>query len=122
MPTPPLSPELLREAVEAFKANGFNKSQAAIALGLDRGTFNNRYRRAVAAGLDDKIVSEAPAGHTIKGVSTLYDAGGNVAMQWVKTRVDQIPLEELAEAILGAFGDHISPHPFFPLLTQLTPI
>lgn len=103
MPTPPLSPELLREAVEAFKANGFNKSQAAIALGLDRGTFNNRYRRAVAAGLDDKIVSEAPAGHTIKGVSTLYGPDGSVLTQWVKTRADEVDPLELAEQLTAIF-------------------
>ena len=69
----------MREAVEAFKANGFNKQHAADALGISRGTFQNRYRKAVQLGFDEKIVSEAPAGHTIKGVSTLYDAGGNVA-------------------------------------------
>lgn len=106
MAYPALSPELMREAVEAWKAAGFNSDQAARALKLSRTTFQHRLKRAIALGFDEKIVSEAPAGHTIKGVSTLYDAGGNVAMQWVKTRADQPSPEELAEAIRAALDDY----------------
>ena len=34
MPTPPLTEQDMRAAVEAFKANGFNKTLAAEALSL----------------------------------------------------------------------------------------
>lgn len=103
MANPGLSPELLREAVEAYKAAGMNQLQAAAALNIPRATFANRLRRAIAAGLDEKLVSEAPTGHTVKGVSTLYDAGGNVVQQWVKTRVDGPTPEELTEYLTDAF-------------------
>lgn len=113
MPTPPLSPDLMREAVEAYRANGFNKTQAAIALGLDRGTYNNRYRRAIALGFDEKIVSEAPSGHTIKGVSTLYTADGSVVQQWVKTRADQPSPEQFIEEIKAALDGYERRSPLF---------
>jgi len=109
VPTPPLSPELLRETVEAFKANGFNKQYAADALGIPRNTFASRYRRAVSLGFDEKIISEAPAGHTIKGVSSLYDGTGNLVQQWVKTRTDQPSLEDIAEAVRAALDDYSPP-------------
>ena len=52
MPTPPLTEQDMRAAIEAFKANGYNKSKAADALGINRGTFNHRYLKAVSAGLE----------------------------------------------------------------------
>lgn len=106
MPTPALSPELMREAIEAFKANGFNKTYAADALGIPKGTFANRYRRAVALGFDEAIVREAPVGHSIKGVSTLYNSAGEISAQWIKTRTDQIPIEEIIESIKEAFDEY----------------
>lgn len=104
----------MREAIEAWKACGENSSQAAEKLGIPRPTLQHRLRRAIALGFDEKIVSEAPAGHTIKGVSTLYDAGGQVVQQWVKTRADQPSPEELAEAIRDALGGKVSPAPLLP--------
>jgi len=106
MPTPSLSPELMREAVEAFKANGFDKTAAARALNLPPGTFNHRYKKGIAAGFDDAIVAQAPAGHVIKGVSTLVDGDGQVIQQWIKTRTDQLPLEDIIEAVQGALEAH----------------
>jgi hypothetical protein len=66
-------------------------------------TLKDRYYRAIKAGADAAIVHTAPAGHRVKGVSTLYDAGGNVAMQWVKTRADDIDPIELADSIKAVF-------------------
>lgn len=45
MPTPPISPELAREALEAFERYG-TKTAAAEALGLHVSTFTNRLNRA----------------------------------------------------------------------------
>lgn len=105
MATPALTAELLQEAVDAFKKYG-SKTAAAEALGLDRGTFYHRYRKAVAAGLDEDIVHPAPAGHIIKGVSTLYAGDGSIVQQWVKTRTGDLSLEELTEAVQGAFTEY----------------
>lgn len=46
MPTPPLSPEKMREAVEALNLCGGNISAAARMLGLHRATFQNRIDQA----------------------------------------------------------------------------
>lgn len=105
MAPPVLSPELMREAIEAWKACGENSTLAADKLGIPRPTFQHRLRRAIALGFDDKIVSEAPAGHTIKGISTLYNAAGEIAAQWVKTKADEPSLEEIAERLKAALSD-----------------
>ena len=47
----------------------------------------------------------APADHTVKGVSTLYDSDGNVKAQWVKSNTDhaqqRAALEEIALAAIS---------------------
>jgi hypothetical protein len=91
----------MREAIEVWKACGENIIAAAAKLGLPRQTFQHRLGRAMARGFDDKLVSEAPAGHSIKGVSTLYDAEGNPIQQWVKTRADEPSLEDIADRLSG---------------------
>jgi len=105
MAAQPLSPELMREAVEAWKAAGFNKDQAAAALNLPRNTFRHRLQKGIAAGFDDKIVSEAPAGHTIKGVSTLYGPDGSISAQWVKTKADEPSLDDIADRLSSILSD-----------------
>jgi hypothetical protein len=100
----------MREAIEAWKACGENSVAAAAKLGIPRPTLQHRLRRAIALGFDEKIVSEAPAGHTIKGVSTLYRPDGSVVAQWVKTRADQPSPEELVAALREAFDDYAGPH------------
>jgi hypothetical protein len=105
VPNPGLSAADLMAAVEAVKAHG-NVANAARALGVPDGTLRNRYNAAVRRGLDDKIVSEVPAGHSLKGVSTLYRDDGSIIQQWIKTRTDQPPLEEIIEAVRGAFEEY----------------
>ncbi len=83
----PLTEDQCREALAAFETHG-NQYTAADALGIPRPTFQNRLRTAIKRGLDQAIVHPAPQGHNIKGVSTLYDADGNVLTQWVKTKAD----------------------------------
>ena len=106
MPTRPLTEQDMRAAIEAFKANGFSKKLAAEALGLKSATYNHRYYKAVMAGLDGDIVHAAPAGHQIKGVSTLYNQDGSLRQQWVKTRADGPELDQIIDAIKGAFDDY----------------
>lgn len=102
MPTPSMTVEQKQEAVDALEKYG-SQQKAADALGISRTTFQSRLYAGIKAGLDQAIVHPAPQGHTVKGVSTLYDAGGNVAMQWVKTRSDGPDPEELAEKLRGIF-------------------
>lgn len=106
MPTLPLDPDLLREAVEAYKAAGLVRSEAAKRLGLRPSTFDHRLNKAIAAGLDQDIVHPAPAGHKVKGVSTLYNPKGDVIAQWVKTRSDGPDLDEVIGSIRAAFDDY----------------
>lgn len=107
--------EQKQEAVDAFEKYG-SQTAAADALGLNRSTYLHRLRSGIKAGLDQAIVHPAPQGHTVKGVSTLYDAGGNVAMQWVKTKAGELSFEEITDAIAGAFEEYrgtalVSPPP-----------
>ncbi len=102
MATPSMTVEQKQEAVDALQKYG-SQQAAADALGLSRTTYQSRLYAGIKAGLDQAIVHPAPQGHTVKGVSTLYDAGGNVAMQWVKTRSDGPDPEELAEKLRGIF-------------------
>jgi hypothetical protein len=108
MPTPSLTSDQLREAVEAVKLHG-SIPAAAQALGINENTFRFRYRSAVKRGFDDALVHEAPAGHSIKGVSTLYDAAGNVAQQWIKTRSDEPTIEDTIEVLRAALDDYQPP-------------
>lgn len=115
MPTPPLSESDLRAVLEAYKANGYSKKLAAEALGLKPGTYDHRYTKAILAGLDNDIVHPAPAGHQIKGVSTLYKPDGAVVAQWVKTRADGPNLDQLVETVQAAFDDLYNPaEPILP--------
>lgn len=101
----PLTIEQMQEAVDAVAKYG-SQSEAARQLGLERPTFLNRYRKGIKAGLDQAIVHPAPQGHTVKGVSTLYDADGNVLTQWVKTKTDGPALDDIIFAIRTAFDEY----------------
>ena len=78
----------------------------------------HRYRMGVKAGLDEKIVTAAPTGHTVKGVSTLYGADGSIAAQWVKTRSDEPSLEDITEAVRAAFDGYQGKSPLVPAPEQ----
>lgn len=108
MANPGFDPKDLSEAVELVKRWG-TVSEAARQSGIPDPTLRRRFNVAVRRGLDSDIIHEAPAGHSIKGVSTLYDGQGGVIQQWVKTRADQPSIEELAATIKAAFDDYESP-------------
>lgn len=81
-------------------------TEAARRIGMNRETLQGRVDRArkkIAAGeLLADIETRVPDGFTAKGVSTLYDAEGNVRAQWVKTTVDQQRAAEAREAVIAA--------------------
>ncbi|MDI6027036.1 hypothetical protein QBK99_12630 [Corticibacterium sp. UT-5YL-CI-8] len=133
MATPPISDELLSQAVEAFQRLG-SKTAAAVELGLPRNTFCSRLNRAAERGLlgtepvlpgfaiksvaskvGDAWVKqtkehgapfEVPQGHTTKGVSALVDAEGRTIQQWIKTSREQESRDALELAIHEAFDRH----------------
>lgn len=137
MPTPPLSDDLILEAVYALQEHG-SKTLAAEALGIPRQTLNNRLGRAAERGLMGtkptvegfaiKSISsreggawikqskahgeefELPAGHTLRGISALVDAEGRVIQEWRKTRADGPDPLEITETIKAAFADYQSEH------------
>lgn len=104
MATLSLTAEQMQEAVDAFTMYGSDQA-AADALGLTLPGYKHRKRRGIIAGLDEAIVHAAPAGHRVKGVSTLYNRNGEVDAQWVKTVAGELPLEEQVQAIKDAFAD-----------------
>ena len=80
------------EILEAFEKHG-NKTQAAKALGLNIRTFQRRYDGLTAKGY------KVPDGHKLGGVSTLYDAEGNVKIEWVKSKEDATQAQQALKAI-----------------------
>lgn len=50
-----------------------------------------------------------PDGFNVKGVSTLYNAEGAVAAQWVKSSIDNDKLLERVSALIEAFRDEVEP-------------
>lgn len=140
MATPPLSDELAREAVEAFRLHG-EKTAAAEALGLTRSTFCSRLNVAAQRGflgydpvlpgfalksVASKVgeawvkqtkapgeVFELPDGHTVKGVSAYVDADNRVVAQWIKTK-NEYQTAGLHEAIKAAFEAYEGAAPLPP--------
>jgi hypothetical protein len=142
VPAAPLSRELAEQAVAALDAASGNQTNAAKALGVPRGTFQNRLKAAARYGLRGfKPVPEGfevsgissgpngefvrmrpershgetvPEGHVVAGVSTLLDEQGRVALQWVKTKqgTDEA---SIVEAVRAAFDDYNPPITPFPL-------
>lgn len=100
-----LTTEQKQEAVDAVAKYG-SQNEAARQLGLNRATFCHRYREGIKAGLDQAIVHPAPQGHTVKGVSTLYGASGNIVAQWVKTKTGELDLDQITDALAGALSEY----------------
>lgn len=78
-------------------------AEASRQSGIIDATLRRRFAEYVRRGLGDDLVHDAPPGHQVKGVSTLYREDGSVIQQWIKTRTDLPPLEETLGAIRDAF-------------------
>lgn len=129
-----LDDEQCREVAVALAENSGNASAAARSLNMNRETFRSRVRTAAARGFlghgpvlpgyelksvatktDDGAwvkqakapgeVFEVPAGHTVKGYSTLVDGDGRTVAQWIKTREEHGAVDPI-EAIKNAFADY----------------
>lgn len=108
MPTPPLSDEVLLEAVRLRNQHRTLKA-AADAAGLSWQTFNLRLMRAAERGLDGSVPKPMPPGQRVKGTSTLYGLNQvgewEEKLQWVKS-VDDRSREDVVAAIREAFDEY----------------
>ena len=110
MPTPPLSDELAREALQALSEHG-NKTAAAHALGINRHTYRSRLLVAEARGLhlsdgirgamqNAKITPGEAQGGWIVNVDP--ETGSRVSTRW---KMPEQNAETLMETIREAFSD-----------------
>jgi len=87
-------------AVAAYKKYG-DYTKAAAELGVSEHLVRRRVKQNTATEHH-----APPDGHVVKGVSTLYDADGNVSAQWVKTSVpDEQRFRAMEEAIAELVRD-----------------
>jgi hypothetical protein len=134
MPTPALSDDLAREAVDALKVHG-RKYLAADALGLHRATFETRLKVAAKRGMmldhppampgfrisqvtnspNGKFIQqkpehggafEVPKGHVVKGVSALLNADGDKIIEWIKTKEGAVTLDTAIDTLKSAFVEY----------------
>lgn len=114
MPTPPLSEEKQREAVEAVQLHG-NTSAAARALGLSRNTLRDRLKTAARHGI-------AP-GHFEHGVAPGFAMGkvtvqrgptGEVERTWERQSPEGVQAKEAFEAAIRDLCSDIPPAPMIP--------
>lgn len=106
MANPGLTDDEKLEALRLVTEYG-SISEAARQIGIARETMQHRVKMARVAFPD--LDERKPEGHRVKGVSTLYDAEGNVKAQWVKTTEDQQRAAEAREAAIAALCAKI-PH------------
>ena len=103
MPTPPLSEDELLEALRLVSEYG-SISEAARRINLSRAAMQNRVKQARERY--GELADRVPEGQKLKGVSTLYDAEGQVRAQWVKTDIDrEKALEALHDAVKAMAGE-----------------
>ena len=117
MPTPPLPDHVLLEAVEMYAKFG-EKTSAARHIGIHRNTFEHRLKLAKQRGIGtineqlDTLHGHNPAyglTHTVpaplivRGTSTLYK-DGEQKLQWVKTKLSDMMLEETMKAVISALA------------------
>ena len=86
--------DLQRKVVE-MRVEGASWKEITLKTGIDsangRKTIRAVTRRAAASGYSPEhdMTKETPDGYKLTGVSTLYNADGNVTAQWVKSKSDQ---------------------------------
>lgn len=98
----------IAQAVEAYEKHG-SLQAAGDALGVHRSTVSRKVK------MNGESFYHPPAkGFYVKGVSTLYNADGEVSAQWVKTNVERnANLANLVEALKLELSD-IEPLPPAP--------
>jgi len=98
--------ELIEAAKQALEECNGSQRQAAAKLGIARSTLQNRLLKAAKTGNDGLAFKTVPYGHSVKGVSTYYDVDGMPRGQWVKTRTDDVSIEDLTEYFKDAFREY----------------
>lgn len=112
MPTPRLediTPE--EDLVRLVEIRNRHRTLKAAAeeAGLTWGKMERLLRAAASRGLDGSVARPVALGQRIKGVSTLYDAGGNKVMEWVKTREEDEAAAHAMRAAIDGLKDEIAP-------------
>ena len=119
MPQPALTDQQMLAAGAAVQQYG-SVAAAARALNLPVSTLRHRYNsyKRRSAGNTPRPV---PDGQVIRGVSTNYDADGNVVQTWVKTRAeDEDRLEQLRVALAALTENLPAEAPIAPPKAGLT--
>lgn len=98
--------------IEAVIEHGSNR-KAAKALGIGASSVDNTIqsirKRAARLGFSPEhdMNKTVPDGFSVSGVSTMYDADGNVRAQWVKSKQERdIQLKATMEAAIECFSEH----------------
>lgn len=114
MPTPRLSPELAREAFEAYQRHG-SKAEAARQLGLHEATFKNRLKKYHEYEAVDPAVKDAAAEMGIQDLAIIK--GGWLKTKDASLRFTMPTAENDPQGIVGALKDGLSdvrPAPYVP--------
>jgi hypothetical protein len=99
--------------IDAVIESQGNVRAAARKLSLHHSTVQTNIRlaieKAALKGHSPKhdMTKTVPAGFSIKGTSTLYDAEGNVSQQWVKTRADDEARERIIREAFASLYDEV---------------
>ncbi len=98
--------DIIEEARRVYEECGCNQRKAAEKLNIARSTLQGRLAKAAKTGNDGLAFKPVPFGHSVKGVSTYYGEDGQPKGQWIKTRVDQVSIEDLIEYFKDAFREY----------------
>lgn len=91
----------MTDIIETLHRNGGNIGKTARELGRNERSL----RRNKKVQEYKELVANAPDGHAIKGVSTLYDNEGNIKQQWIKTLANDA--ESKLQAAFDGMGDKL---------------
>lgn len=96
------------EILTAVKKHGSN-NRAAAALGLGRRAVDKRVKRMALRGYapEHDMTRTVPEGFTVKGVSSYYNADGELTGQWVKSSQDAERVRSMLQAAADAMAQDI---------------
>jgi hypothetical protein len=97
------------QCIAALKVAGGKIAPAARALGMSRRALQHRMPRLAKRGwspLHD-MTKTVPDGFAVKGVSSLYDADGNLRAQWVKSNADHERRLELLREVIAELAQDV---------------
>ncbi len=104
-----LSQEIIKETLEAYRAAGFVKSNAARNLGIPINTFKARLETASRSEWAEHGNDIVPEGQKLRGLSTLYNNRGEAIAQWIKTSADDERQRQLIQQAIESLKSEIKP-------------